>query len=47
VIAASADYEDLADRLAVLLGSSDTTEFQDLLAKATFAADLMGYAHAV
>ena len=37
--------EDLADRLAVLM-DSDSSEFEDVLSKAKFAADCLGYAHA-
>jgi phage gp29-like protein len=45
-IKASVSYEDLADRLAVLLGESDSSEFEALLSRCTFAADCLGYAHA-
>ena len=44
-IKAARSYEDLADRLAVLLGS-DSKDFEAVLARATFAADVMGFVHA-
>lgn len=46
-IRAAKDYDDLADRLAVLFVETDTTEFRSVLERATFAADLMGYANNV
>lgn len=45
-IKAAKNYEDLADRLAVLFSETDTKEFQGVLERATFAADLMGFANA-
>ena len=45
-IKAASSYEDLADRLAALLGESDTEEFRTVLERATFAADLLGFANA-
>jgi hypothetical protein len=38
--------EDLAQRLAALMPSADPTEFQTVLSRSLFAADIMGYAHA-
>jgi phage gp29-like protein len=46
-IRAAKDYDDLADRLAVLFVETDTSEFRTVLERATFAADLMGYANNV
>lgn len=45
-IKAAKDYDDLADRLAVLFVETDTTEFRGVLERATFAADCLGYANA-
>jgi phage gp29-like protein len=45
-IKAARDYEDLANRLAVLFDETDTTEFRQVLERATFAADCIGFAHA-
>lgn len=45
-IKAAKNYEDLADRLAVLLAETDTAEFRAVLERATFAADCLGYANA-
>ena len=45
-IKAAKDYDDLADRLAVLFEKTDTTEFRQTLERATFAADCMGFANA-
>jgi hypothetical protein len=45
-IKSAKSFEDLADRLAVLFGESDTTEFRTVLERATFAADLLGFANA-
>lgn len=44
-IMAATSPDDLADRLAVLIGS-DSAEFEAVLAKAMFAADALGYVHA-
>jgi len=44
-VKAAKDYEDLADRLAVLMGS-DSAEFEQHLERATFVADVLGFAHA-
>jgi phage gp29-like protein len=38
------DHEDLADRLAALMGS-DSSEFERYLERATFAADVLGFVH--
>ncbi len=46
VIKAAVSYEDLADRLAVLYGDTDTTEFNTVLERATYQADLLGFANA-
>jgi phage gp29-like protein len=43
-IKAAKDYDDLADRLAVLFVETDTAEFRTVLERATFAADCLGYA---
>jgi hypothetical protein len=45
-IKAAKSYEDLADRLAVLFGETDTSEFKTVLEKATFTADVLGFANA-
>jgi phage gp29-like protein len=45
-IKAAKDYDDLADRLAVLFVETDTAEFRTVLERATFAADCLGYANA-
>ena len=45
-IKAASSYEDLADRLAVLFGESDSTDFMTVLERATFKADLLGFANA-
>ncbi|MFI3218185.1 MAG: hypothetical protein QX189_03605, partial [Methylococcales bacterium] len=45
-IKSASSYEDLADRLAVLLGGSDSDEFITVLERATFKADLLGFANA-
>lgn len=45
-IKAASSYEDLADRLAVLYGDTDTTEFNTILERATFTADALGFANA-
>ena len=45
-IKAASSYDDLADRLAALFGDSDTEEFRTVLERATFAADLLGFANA-
>jgi phage gp29-like protein len=45
-IKAASDYEDLANRLAVLFDETDTAEFRQVLERATFAADCIGFAHA-
>lgn len=45
-IRAAKDYDDLADRLAVLFVETDTAEFRAVLERATFAADCLGYANA-
>ena len=45
-IKAAKDYDDLADRLAVLFEKTDTSEFRQTLERATFAADCMGFANA-
>ncbi len=44
-IKAASSYEDLADRLAVLMGD-DASEFEQYLERATFVADVLGFAHA-
>lgn len=44
-IRAAKDYDDLAERLAVLFVETDTREFRDVLERATFAADVLGFAH--
>ena len=46
VIEEATSAEDLAVRLAALWGDADTDAFQMVLARAMFAADVMGYAHA-
>ena len=45
-IRAAKDYDDLTERLAVLFVETDTSEFRTVLERATFAADVMGYANA-
>lgn len=45
-IRAAKNYDDLADRLAVLFVETDTTEFRTVLERATFSADVMGYTNA-
>lgn len=45
-IKSAKDPADLEDRLAVLASEADPAEFRQLLERALFAADLMGYAHA-
>ena len=45
-IKAAKNYDDLADRLAVLFADTDTKEFRTILERATFAADCMGFANA-
>lgn len=45
-IRAAKDYDDLADRLAVLFVETDTAEFRAILERTTFAADCLGYANA-
>lgn len=45
-IKAAKSHDDLADRLAVLFADTDTKEFRTVLERATFAADLMGFANA-
>jgi phage gp29-like protein len=42
---AAKDPEDLAGRLASVYEGDDATEFRDILERALFAADLMGYVH--
>lgn len=44
-IKSAISYEDLADRLAVLMGS-DSAEFEQYLERATFVADVLGFTHA-
>ena len=43
VIAAATDPEDLTARLAQLYGDTDRTAWQDLLERALFTADVLGY----
>lgn len=38
--------EDLAQRLAALMPEADATEFETVLSRSLFAADILGYAHA-
>ena len=45
-VRAAKDYDDLADRLAILFVETDTVEFRSVLERATFAADCLGYANA-
>lgn len=45
-IRAAKSPEDLEDRLATLALDVDPAEFRELMAMATFACDVMGYAHA-
>jgi len=45
-IKAAKDYDDLTDRLGVLFANTDTSEFRQVLERATFAADCLGFAHA-
>lgn len=45
-ILASKDPDDLESRLSALALESDAGEFRELLERALFAADIMGYAHA-
>lgn len=45
-IRAATSPEDLTERLAVLLHDADASEFQTVLERALFAADLIGYVHA-
>jgi hypothetical protein len=45
-IKAAKSYEDLADRLAVLFGETDSSEFRTVLERATFTADCLGFANA-
>jgi phage gp29-like protein len=42
-IKAAKDYEDLEDRLAVLFDKTDASEFKNILERATFAVDVMGF----
>jgi phage gp29-like protein len=44
-IKAASDYEDLTNRLAVLFAETDTSEFRQVLERATFAADCLGFAN--
>lgn len=44
-IRAARDPDDLAQRLAVLFGDADRDEFNVVLERCMFAADVMGYAH--
>lgn len=47
IIAAARDPEDLADRLSAAVDADlETSAFRELVERALFAADLMGYAHA-
>ena len=45
-ILAATDPEDLMDRLANLFGGEDAAAFQDLMAKALFSADVLGFSNA-
>lgn len=45
-ILAASDPEDLADRLATLIGDLPPDEFQRIVEAAIFAADVLGYVHA-
>lgn len=45
-IAAAKSPEDLEHRLAALMAGAEVAEFEDLLARALFAADVLGYVHA-
>lgn len=45
-IRAAKDPQDLEARLAAVLQNADMTEFNQVLERALFAADVMGYAHA-
>jgi phage gp29-like protein len=44
-VKAASDYEDLTNRLAVLFAETDTSEFRQVLERATFAADCLGFAN--
>ena len=46
-IRAAKDPQDLEERLAAVLLGADTTNFNKALEQALFAADVMGYAHAI
>ena len=43
-VLAASDPEDLADRLAMLMPAAELAEFSEALARALFAADVLGYA---
>ncbi len=45
-IRAATSADDLTERLSILLRDSDTSQFETVLSRALFAADVMGYAHA-
>lgn len=45
-IRASKTPEQMVDKLAKVFGSADPTEFRELVERALFAADVMGYSHA-
>lgn len=45
-IRASKTPEQMVDKLAKVFGDSDPSEFRELVERALFAADVMGYAHA-
>jgi phage gp29-like protein len=45
-IRAAADADDLVHRLSIVLRDADRNQFEQVLERALFAADVMGYAHA-
>jgi phage gp29-like protein len=45
-IRAAADADDLVHRLSIVLRDADRSQFEQVLERALFAADVMGYAHA-
>jgi len=45
-ILAASDPDDLVERLAALYGGEDAAEFQDLMGRALYAADILGFANA-
>lgn len=46
VVLSATSPDDLADRLAVVMGETDPAQYREVLEQALFAADVIGYVHA-